>query len=204
MSPCANNGRLASSQLHPIPNGRLQKDAADAWNDLRAYIIKQGGPAIDPAGPISSYRDLAGQNKMRIYWCNQGQCYKAAVPGTSNHGCGVAVDAKPAGWAWLLRYGPRFGWSHAEGARVGEAWHFTYVGGYHAKRKVDPLTRRERKWVNEYVALKRRNKDRGRRRVLRRYMRRQRQEIWRNAEGTKNGWKHAHRKERYAILRRYS
>jgi hypothetical protein len=73
----------------------------------------------------------------------------AAVPGTSNHGGGVAVDVKTsrstgdAGYATtvvftsfgdldrlaFLRVAQEFGWDDAEGRSVGELWHLTYYPG---------------------------------------------------------------------------
>jgi hypothetical protein len=35
------------------------------------------------------------------------------------------------------KHGGEFGWSHAEGQRVGEWWHYIYVGGFH---RPDPGT----------------------------------------------------------------
>lgn len=202
---CSNNGKLPTAVLREIPGGKLHKDAAPPWLDMRRDIIRRGGPAIRPGGPDSSYRPYSRQVYWKSYWCGQGACFKAATPGTSNHGCGKAVDepySRDQGYIRIVMH--RFGWSDAEGRAVGESWHFVYVGGYHAK-KADPLaglTKRERGWVREYVRLKKAGKDKARRRVLRRYMRRQRKAIWRVAQ--KSGWHRAHRKKRYDILRRYS
>lgn len=54
----------------------------------------------------------------------------AAVPGTSNHGKGLAVDIKNAGgfggayYGWMASTGPAFGWSNAEGRSINEPWHW--------------------------------------------------------------------------------
>lgn len=73
----------------------------------------------------------------------------AAVPGTSNHGGGVAVDVKtsrstgdakyPTAVVFtsfgdtdrlaFLRVAQEFGWDDAEGRMVGELWHLTYYPG---------------------------------------------------------------------------
>lgn len=202
---CANNGRLSLSTLTKIPNGYLSDDAARSYMAMRAYIIAHGGPVIGKTlGPDATYRTINRQQFWKNYWCGQGHCERAAAVGYSNHGCGVAFDENdPAAQHWIRWCMHKFGWSDAEGLAVGENWHFRYVGGY--KGRPDPLrhlTPREKRWVTEYVQLKRANKDRGRRRVLRRYMRRQRKAIWREAQ--KSGWKTHHRKERYNVLRRYS
>jgi hypothetical protein len=127
----AANGRLSASELAPIPGGRLRKDAARSWNDMREFIGRRHGVWIRPRGTESSYRTFAAQQYFRRHWCGRGQCYKAAVPGTSNHGEGRAVDVATRLMAYYIRlYGSRFGWSWAEGRRVGEWWHMVYIGGY--------------------------------------------------------------------------
>jgi murein L,D-transpeptidase YcbB/YkuD len=45
-----------------------------------------------PNGPLSSYRTYGGQVLLRNQWCARGKCANAAVPGSSNHGWGRAVD----------------------------------------------------------------------------------------------------------------
>ena len=61
----------------------------------------------------------------------------AAVPGTSNHGWGVAVDFAcgaeqfgSAGYRWLKANGPKYGWTHPSWAEPGgsrpEPWHWEY------------------------------------------------------------------------------
>lgn len=58
----------------------------------------------------------------------------AAIPGTSNHGRGLAVDIANAGrfggafHDWMLATGPELGWSNTEGRSVGEPWHWVHDG----------------------------------------------------------------------------
>ncbi len=65
----------------------------------------------------------------------------AAVPGTSKHGTGTAIDVPElpcdygygtAEYRWLLANGPRFGWVQPSWARENgsspEYWHYEYVG----------------------------------------------------------------------------
>lgn len=193
------NGRIPREALTPISGGLLRADAAAAWTDLRDEIIRQGGPPIEPKGSISSYRRFEDQEKMRSFWCGKGHCGKAAKPGHSNHGLGLAVDVKTSQMeSWLLRLGPRFGWSHAEGARVGESWHFTYVGGY--VRSPDPhhvLTSTELGWLNEL----RTTKSPTRKRALHRLIAVQVTVIARAA--AEGGWLVKGRRARYDLLRRY-
>jgi hypothetical protein len=193
------NGRIPRDALVAIPGGLLRKDAALAWTDMRAEIIRRGGPPLAPQGPISSYRDFAGQERMRKFWCGKGQCRKAAVPGTSNHGWGLAVDVATTQMEdWILRIGSRFGWSHAEGARVGEPWHYTYVGGY--VPTPDPnhvLTSTELSWITELSTTK----NPLRKRELRHKIAVQLTVIKRAAQ--KGGWQVKHRRARFDLLRRY-
>lgn len=194
------NGRLTDAVLSPIPGGRLEDNAAIAWNDMRAFIGKKHGVWIAPTGPNSSYRSYAGQLYFwRLYQSGRGNV--AAYPGRSNHGWGKAVDVATPTMAYYIRkYGHLFGWSWAEGRRVGEWWHFTYVGGY--RRKTDPLavmTDRERRLILEYRKLRAANQNRKRRGEIFRWLIAQRKRIYREAQ--KTGWNKAHRRQRYAIIK---
>jgi hypothetical protein len=108
------------------------------------------------------------------------------------------VRTRPAA-AWILKNGHRFGWSWDEGRRVGEWWHFRYVGGYRPRTIVLPhLTREERRWVTEYDRLRAAGRDLPRRRVLRRVMKDRRKEIWAAAQDS--GWDTNNRRRRYRSL----
>lgn len=208
------NGRLDVSTLGRIhhPSGikvYLRKDAATAWMDMRTQALERGVD-IHPLGGASAYRTFAQQVELRRYWERRGKPGNAAVPGTSNHGWGLAVDAGAGApavdkrmWATLRDLGPRYGWSWDEGKRVGEEWHFRYVGGY----KPDPLrdlTDRERRLVRELLALRKIDdptpRQVERRRAVWRWLRDQRKRIYREAK--KTGWETAHRRRRYEVLRR--
>ncbi len=123
------NGMLPTSALCPLvgTNGLvLRADAAAAFNRMAAA----GG--MPCAG--NSYRSYAEQ--VALY---RQKPSLAAVPGTSNHGWGVAVDfacgadsyGSPA-YAWLKANGPRFGWTHPAWAEPGggrpEPWHWEFTG----------------------------------------------------------------------------
>lgn len=196
------NGIFDSSNTDPIPGGKLWTDAAAAWNAARAAFIEDGGNPWDfvPVGPAASARTYAQQVVLKNVWVRAGQPQKAAAPGTSNHGWGIAVDVKTqACAAWLMIHGAKFGWSHDEGARVGEWWHFRYVGGY--KPKVDRLahlTATERRWCRELDDLRRRRRDPQRQRVLVRELTQQRKRIYRDAQH--GGWDKRNRRRRYRSL----
>jgi peptidoglycan hydrolase-like protein with peptidoglycan-binding domain len=119
------NGKLPKSALAPIPGGELAKDAAAAWN-------APGGPAdagLRPTGSQSSYRTYDEQVALyKLY--QEGRGNLAAVPGTSNHGWGVAVDLAET-WmrTWMDEHGAAFGWRKTEA--FSEWWHVNYDGSKH-------------------------------------------------------------------------
>jgi hypothetical protein len=134
--PCPDNGRIPDSELVSIrPYGRLREDAARGWE-------APGGPAdagLEPTGPeLSTYRDLAGQEHTWYLYQHGGNL--AAYPGTSEHGCGRAVDLK-AMWMrqWIDEHGARYGWKKIEA--WSEWWHVNFVGGV----KLPPIFKSLRK-----------------------------------------------------------
>jgi hypothetical protein len=201
----AENGVFTTANTDPIPGGRLWPEAALTWNAMHAAYVADGGHPADfaPAGLVSSARPRSAQDH---FWTHQPPA--AARPYTSNHGWAIAVDVKTrAAAAWLLTHGPKYGWSHDEGASVGEWWHFRYVGASPAllrRLRRDPLagyTAAERRWIAEL--------DRGpapaRRRVLVRVMTVQRKRIYRLAQprakcGDGKGWTRT-RRRRYDSLK---
>jgi hypothetical protein len=208
------NGQIPLSVLTPVhPFGHLLHDAAIAYEDMRIAALHDG-VVLRPEGPdASTYRSEHWQVYYRRYWCAKGMCYRAAVTGTSNHGRGDAVDFHmgPGVYAWLVKHAHSYGFSHAEGARVGEVWHWVYIGGYQRRR--DPLwylTARERRLVREYQhlsAIKHPTKTQAKRRKeVWHWLRDQRGRIYTQAR-REGGWhsarsSHAHRLARYRLLYR--
>lgn len=199
----AENGRFTLANTDPIPFGRLWPEAALTWNTMHAAFVADGGNPdhFRPGGSASSARSITQQH---YFFANQPP--PAAQPGTSLHGWGLAVDCPfTDAQAWLRKNAYRWGWSNEEGARIGEPWHWNYVGASRALRdrlRRDPLegyTASERRWILEYDNLKRHDRDRDRRAVLRRVMTTQRKRIWRAAQD-KDGWTRT-RRRRYASLR---
>lgn len=135
----AENGRLPDSALKAIPDGRLAADgAAQSWN---------AGPAqagLRPLGPDSSYRSYERQVYWRNYWCGRGACGNAAVPGTSNHGWGHAVDLADPSWMkeWIIEHGHKYGWYWGEASW--EPWHVTYDGSWDGVAVFKPLRKGSR------------------------------------------------------------
>ncbi len=127
------NGQIPLSALKPIAgSGYLEEHAAAAWNAMAVHILKETGVHIAPAGPDSSYRPYARQVYWRNYWCGQGNCGNAAVPGTSNHGWGLAVDVVSYAIPYVQKYGAPFGWQKQWSDASWEPWHFKYAPGHYS------------------------------------------------------------------------
>ncbi|HEV6951964.1 MAG TPA: M15 family metallopeptidase [Promicromonospora sp.] len=108
---------------------------------VRGNRAGQRGYTADVRG-----READGSLYRGSWWTRKAGTAAAAVPGTSNHGSGRAVDVKTrrekgdpghetavifAGWndedrkRWL-RIAAKHGWADDEGRSVGEHWHQTY------------------------------------------------------------------------------
>ena len=127
------NGLIPPSALCPLGAGghALRCDAAAAYRAMSAAFAAAFGA---PICITDSYRTYAGQ--VRLYGEKPAL---AAVPGTSNHGWGLAVDLcggiqtfGTAQYAWMLANAGRFGWLHPTWADPGngreEPWHWEYAG----------------------------------------------------------------------------
>ncbi|UZN03974.1 M15 family metallopeptidase [Cellulomonas sp. S1-8] len=135
------NGRLPASALAAVSWARdsrgtpfyLRADATAALERLNGAFRAALGHdlALD-----LTYRDLDTQVAMRAALGSV-----AAVPGTSSHGTGLALDVPELpcdyGWdsaarAWLVANGPAYGWvSPTWAQRTGsnpEYWHYEYRG----------------------------------------------------------------------------
>ena len=122
------NGFLPPEALCPLTIGgghRLRADAAAAFNALTTER---------PLCVTDSYRSYGAQ--VDVYARKPGL---AAVPGTSNHGLGLAVDLcggvetlGTEAHEWMKANAPRFGWVHPAWAQPGgsrpEPWHWEFVG----------------------------------------------------------------------------
>lgn len=135
------NGNIPLSQLSTIPWNTARRLRSDAANSLIA-LNQSFRAALGRDLPLSdAYRDYAGQVEARNYWCGQGNCGFAAVPGTSNHGWALAIDigVGRTDWnnpiyIWMKANAAAFGWTHPLWAEPGgahpEAWHWEYTGSY--------------------------------------------------------------------------
>jgi peptidoglycan hydrolase CwlO-like protein len=128
------NGNLDPESLCKLWMGggaTLRADAANAFNRMSKYRAATAGGPLCVTGGYRSY-----QRQVELYRSKPGL---AAVPGTSEHGWGQAVDLcggvqtfGTAAHEWMRANAGRFGWVHPEWARQSgsrpEAWHWEYVG----------------------------------------------------------------------------
>jgi hypothetical protein len=130
------NGQLPTAALCPLwgaPGEMLRADAAAAFNRMsQAFNAVFGEPLCVEA----SYRPY--QRQVELY--GSMPAGYAAVPGTSNHGWGLAtdlcggiqVDGSPE-HLWLLDHAAAYNWFHPAWAMPGgggphEPWHWEYAG----------------------------------------------------------------------------
>lgn len=128
------NGNLDPASLCPLwmaPGQRLRGDAAAAFNKLSKYHAASAG---GPLCVTDSYRSYSAQ--VSLYRSKPGL---AAVPGTSEHGWGKAVDfcggiqnTGSAAYNWMKANAGKFGWFHPDWAEPSgskpEPWHWEFSG----------------------------------------------------------------------------
>ena len=127
------NGAIPASALCPLyaaPGQSLRPDPARAFNAMsRAFQHDTGRPLC----VTDSYRSYAGQVAVAI--TRRGF---AAVPGTSNHGLGMAVDLcggvesfGTAAHVWMDQHAALYGWFHPAWSEPGgvlpEPWHWEFA-----------------------------------------------------------------------------
>jgi hypothetical protein len=128
------NGNLDPASLCPLwmaPGQRLRGDAAASFNKMSQYhAATVGGPLC----VTDSYRSYSEQ--VAVYRNKPGL---AAVPGTSEHGWGKAVDfcggiqnTGSAAHRWMQANAGTFGWFHPDWAEPSgskpEPWHWEFGG----------------------------------------------------------------------------
>lgn len=136
------NGNLPISSLCPATGGATglpgegdllcANGTAASWNAMSVAWHARTGAWPASTGPASMYRPYSEQVRLRNYWCGLGNCSNAAVPGTSNHGWGTAVDSNATAQTMVLTIGPQFHWNIRGGCSDApwESWHAHYCGGY--------------------------------------------------------------------------
>lgn len=139
------NGKLPDSALVAVPGGRLVAPAARAYLAM-LDAAEQDGIELKPTSSADTFRPYSVQERIFKERYRKGAASKdqrtwngekwgrvtgaaAAVPGTSNHGWGLAVDIANASGKrleWLLKNAYRFGFSWE---LQSEPWHLRYVEG---------------------------------------------------------------------------
>jgi hypothetical protein len=124
----AANGQLPPEALAPIAQGQLERAAAAAWNAMNVEA-RANGLQLVPTGSKSSYRTYAQQQELYdLYRSGRGNL--AAVPGTSNHGWGLAVDLATTQMRSMVdRIGRKYGWAKEWSDAPSEWWHIKYRPG---------------------------------------------------------------------------
>ena len=127
----AANGRLDTAALVPVGKTgeertgghKLNAAAAEAYNKMKAAAEKDG----ISWGITDSYRDYESQVDVAKRKGLYSQGGLAAVPGTSNHGWGSALDLKldDAAFNWLKQNAAQFGFTNIPRER----WHWEYKAG---------------------------------------------------------------------------
>jgi hypothetical protein len=131
------NGELPASALVTItPSCQIWAPAAP---DLTSMIAAAKSDGVN-LSPESCYRTYAQQITEREYWCGLGMCQFAAVPGTSVHGWGKAVDFADqngeltftsVGYIWLKAHAATYcfvhpAWAEPTGSAP-EPWHWEWT-----------------------------------------------------------------------------
>nr|WP_269151166.1 M15 family metallopeptidase [Spelaeicoccus albus] len=114
-----------------VGNFKLRADAAVAFAVMNAAYKADTGKSLCLT---DAYRSMAVQEAARA-----NKPGLAAVPGTSQHGWGIAIDFGCKGqqsgrgqqWNWLIKNSKKYGWENPEWAKTSkfEPWHFEYAPG---------------------------------------------------------------------------
>lgn len=126
------NGRIPLEVLAPIPWAPGQHARPDAVNALIALNTAFRAQFGKDIAITDSYRSFEEQVATKA-----AKGWLAAVPGTSNHGWGLALDLGSginrfgtAEHMWMQANAPAYGWIHPDWARQGgskpEPWHWEY------------------------------------------------------------------------------
>lgn len=144
-------GKLPDNLLRGIEGkGKLHHLAADAYEAMDE-AANADGIDLSPTSQADTYRSLETQEygffqrhtdkptpkmmkqKPRVYkgklWYLKPKMAPMAVPGTSNHNLGIAIDIAHASGKrleWLLANEHKYGFSHELDS---EPWHIRYVDG---------------------------------------------------------------------------
>lgn len=147
------NGKLKTDQLAPtLGGGAMYKYAAVAFNFMYDNAKKDGielnnwgtyrpydrqvAIFVDRYREYPTGRDpvITAQWQGRTWWLRKTPpAVPCAVPGTSPHGWGMAIDVNPEGprLEWLRQKCPLygFGWETQDNSKYWEPWHIVYAKG---------------------------------------------------------------------------
>jgi len=124
------NGKLPASALAPIKAGQLAVEPAAGWNAMNVEARSLGCELL-PTGSMSSYRTYDQQVYLYQQYLNGGNL--AAVPGTSNHGTGIACDVATTEMRSTVdRIGAKYGFSKTWSDAQSEWWHLCYQPGHYS------------------------------------------------------------------------
>jgi D-alanyl-D-alanine carboxypeptidase/Peptidase family M23 len=125
------NGLIPATKLCALPGGvqALRCDAAAAYTRMAGAFQQRFGRALCITDSYRSY-----PQQVTLY---AEKPSLAALPGTSNHGWGLAVDLcggiqrfGTAEFRWMQANAARFGWVHPRWAEPGgsrpEPWHWEF------------------------------------------------------------------------------
>lgn len=126
------NGLIPADALCPLPGAPgqlLRRDAAAGFVRLNAAYTARFGTGICVTDAYRSYAE-----QVRLYAVKPNL---AAIPGTSNHGWGLAVDLcggiqsfSTSQHTWMTGNAARYGWIHPSWANPGgsrpEPWHWEF------------------------------------------------------------------------------
>jgi D-alanyl-D-alanine carboxypeptidase-like protein len=201
------NGQLTASVLQPVGQGLfLEREAAESFLAMRAHVLGKTGHTMTLN---AAYRTLAKQQFLYNGFIHHLAGFNlAAVPGTSNHGWGLAIDVHaPLDRTYLDRFGSPFGWAKQWSDAPSEFWHIRFnaeVWRRNRSQLIDPLAPLmddEREWLRSYLQLHKSGTDVAERRRLWHRLRARRRDIWRSAQ--RGGWDERRRRDRYGIIRHY-
>lgn len=124
------NGQLPASALTLTSGGKsLTKQAAASYERLSTAFSKRFGKILRFNTGYTGYRTYAQQVALaKLYKDEPG---RAAIPGTSNHGWGLAGDFNliygSDEWKWMNTEGRKYGWVplNENNLRL-EPWHWVY------------------------------------------------------------------------------
>jgi GH25 family lysozyme M1 (1,4-beta-N-acetylmuramidase) len=108
------------------PGDQLANKAAAGWNTM---ALAAGKP-LPSSGCDSLYRSYERQIFWRNYWCSRGACGNAAVPGTSNHGIGLAADVPQWVRGYIDTTGGAYGFHKPCSDAAHEWWHVKFCAGF--------------------------------------------------------------------------